>query len=164
MLGGPKDIMSPLSKRCRGHVTRPPHKLGPWLERASFGGAKVFARHFPKSFCVTFAYKLSSTKIMKTFFWYDLQKRHSCVFLQTLGAIFEIKQRWTTFLSRFSFGDFVHIFRDISQIFRDFARIIGKLNVLGVRLHTRFLHHCQWSTYPANIQMSDSLLRKVFFR
>jgi len=41
-----------------------------------FGGVRrIFARispNLPKRFLCNFAYKLSPTKIMKTFFWYDL--------------------------------------------------------------------------------------------
>ena len=39
---------------------------------------------------------------MKTFFWCGLQKRSSCVFMETLGAIFEVKQRWAPLLPEFS--------------------------------------------------------------
>jgi len=56
-----------------------------------FGAANDFFPNFPKLsrkvFCATFIYKFSPTKIMKTF-WCDLQKRSSCDFLQTLGAMF----------------------------------------------------------------------------
>jgi len=71
---------------------------------------------------------------MKTFFWCDLQRNDFHVFfLQTLGSVFEMKQRW---------GHFSRIFRDFAQIFRDFAWIFNKSNLLGVRLHPRLLHHC----------------------
>jgi len=74
--------------------------------RQIFGGAKDlfpnFPKHARKGFCATFAYKISPTKIIMTFFWCDLQKRSSCVFLQTLGAIFEVKQLLVKFLPRFS--------------------------------------------------------------
>jgi len=53
---------------------------------------RFFFQNFPKLsrkvFCVTFAYKFSPTKIIKIFFWCDLQNRSSCDFLPTLGAIF----------------------------------------------------------------------------
>jgi len=66
----------PRSHRCRS--------------RQIFRVAKDFCPNFPKLawkvFCATFAYKFSPTKIMKTFFWCDLQKTSSCAFLQTLGA------------------------------------------------------------------------------
>jgi len=39
---------------------------------------------------------------MKTLFWCGLQKRSSCVFMETLGAIFEVKQRWAPLLPGFS--------------------------------------------------------------
>jgi len=56
-----------------------------------FGVAKDFCPNFPKLsrkvFCVTFTYKIFPTKMIKTF-WCDLQKRSSCDFLQTLGAMF----------------------------------------------------------------------------
>jgi len=38
---------------------------------------------------------------MKTFFSMT-SKKSSCIFLQTLGAIFEIKQRWRPFLPGYS--------------------------------------------------------------
>ena len=72
---------------------------------------------------------------MKTFFWCNLQKMSSCVFLQTfdaiswkqrtLGAIFSVCS-----LPRF-LGDFVRIFKDFAQIFRDYARIFNKSKLLG---------------------------------
>jgi len=52
---------------------------------------RIFDRIFPnltETFCEHFAYKFYPTKIMKSFFWCELQKRSSCVFMQTLGVIF----------------------------------------------------------------------------
>jgi len=60
--------------------------------RQIFGGAKDFYPNFPKflpeKFLCDFAYRFSPTKIMKTFFWSDLQKGTSCVFLQAVSIIF----------------------------------------------------------------------------
>jgi len=39
---------------------------------------------------------------------------------------------------------FAQIFRDFAQNFRDFARIFNKSKLVGVRLHTRLIHHCLW--------------------
>jgi len=65
---------------------------------------RIFPRIFanlPGKFLSDFAYKFSPTKIMKTFFWYDLQTKVFMWFQQTLGAVFEIKQRWAPFLTRY---------------------------------------------------------------
>jgi len=54
------------------------------------GLRRIFARispNFPEVFCATFSYKLSSQRSLRPF-WCDLQTRSSCVFLQTLGAVF----------------------------------------------------------------------------
>jgi len=59
-----------------------------------------------------FAYKFSPPKILKIFFRCGLQKRSSCVFLQTLGAIF------------------AQILKDFAQIFRDFGRIFYQSKLL----------------------------------
>ena len=50
--------------------------------------AQIFS-NFPKNIFVQF----SPTKIMKTFFWYDLQKRSSCVLPQKVGTIFLNQER-----------------------------------------------------------------------
>ena len=45
-----------------------------------FGLRSIVARispNLPETFCATFAYKFSPIKIMKTCFWYDLQKQKS---------------------------------------------------------------------------------------
>jgi len=54
--------------------------------------------------------------------------------------------------------DFAHIFRHFSQIFRDFARIFDNSELLGVRLHPRFLHHSQKVSFVAGI-LSTSFTR-----
>jgi len=65
------------------------HRL---MSRQIFGVVKGcgFLPEFPqtsaKSFCATFDYTFSPTKIIKTFS--GMSKRSSWVFLQTLGAIF----------------------------------------------------------------------------
>jgi len=85
--------------RCRG--------------RQSFWRCKRFLPDFPqncpKSFCAIFAYKFYSTKIVKTFFGITPKKRLSCIFLQTLGAIFwnqttlgAISARFPEILPKFS--------------------------------------------------------------
>jgi len=92
------------------------------LKQAHFGGA-IFCPHVPKladkGYLCNFAYNFSPTKFIKTFFWIDLQKRSSCVFLQTLGAIF---------LSQTTLGAI------FGQICRDFAQIFSKSKLLGVAL------------------------------
>jgi len=74
--------------------------------RGNFRGAKDLFPNFPKLarkvFSTTFAYKVSPTKIIKDLFLVWPPKRSSCVFLQTLGAIFEVKQLLTACLHRFS--------------------------------------------------------------
>ena len=68
------------------------------------------------------------------------KKRPSCVFLQTLGAIFStanVGRHNQTALG----AVFAWIVRDFAQIFRDFARIFDKSKLLGVCLHPRLLHH-----------------------
>jgi len=74
-----------------------------------FGGAKhtpEFPQTSPKSFCAIFAYKSSPTNIMKTFLPFLVWPSKKvfmcfCVFLQTLGAIFQTKQSWAPFLTGF---------------------------------------------------------------
>jgi len=98
--------------------------------RQILGVQRIFARispNLPENFCATFGYRFSPTKIMKTFFSMTFKKRSSCIFLQTLGAIF------------------ARIFRVFAQIFRDFDRIFDKSILSGVGihpLHLRLLHHC----------------------
>jgi len=91
---------------------------------AKFWGLRRILPEFlytsPKSFCATFSYKFSPTKIIKTVFWCNLQKRFSCVFLQTLGAIFWSQARLGAIFTR---------------MFRDNAQVFSKSNLLGVRLH-----------------------------
>jgi len=86
------------------------------------GARKIFSRISPnlheKFFCATFAYKVSPTKIMKSFFWCDLQKSSSCVFLQTLVDIF---------LSQATLDDI-------------FTQISNKSKRLGVRFHALHPH------------------------
>ena len=77
---------------------------------------KFFVQLLPTKF-------LSPTKIIKTFFWCDLQKQSSCVFLQTLGAIFG---------SQATLGGI-------------FTQIFSKLNVLEMclhPLHPHLQHNC----------------------
>ena len=86
-------------------------------------GCEGFWPNFPKLalkvYCATFAYKFSPTKIMKTSFWCNLQKRSSCVFIKTLGAIF-----W----SQTTLGAF------FTRTFRASAQIFSKSKLLVVRL------------------------------
>jgi len=100
------------------------------FEQAHFGGA-FFCPHVPKlahkSYFCNFAYNFSPTKFIKTFFWIDLRKRSSCVFLQILDAIF---------LSQATLGAI------FGGICRDFAQIFSKSKLLAVRLHTHLEHHC----------------------
>jgi len=60
--------------------------------QANFWGCEGFLPEFlqtcPKSFCATFAYKLYPTKIIKTFCWYDLQKKVFMCFSPKVGRHF----------------------------------------------------------------------------
>jgi len=56
------------------------------------GVRRIFTRispNLPKMFCVPFVYTFSPTMIMKTFFWYDLQRNDFHVFFC---------KRWVPFL------------------------------------------------------------------
>jgi len=105
----------PFHQRCRSR-----HILG-------VGFLPAYSQTCPKSYLCNFTCNFSPTKIVKTFFWCDLQKRSSCVFLQTSGAIF-----W----SQATFGAI------FTRIFRDFAQIFSKSKRLGLRLHPHLQHHC----------------------
>jgi len=89
--GGQRGAELPFHHRCRS--------------RHIFGGA-IFCPHFPKLarkvICATFTCNCSPTKIMKAFFWCDLQKRSSCGFCKPWAPFFEIKQRWVPFSPGFS--------------------------------------------------------------
>jgi len=61
-----------------------------------------FPQTCPKSFCATFAYKFSPTKIMKTSFWRNLYKGLHVFLCKTSAPFFEVKQRWAPFLPGFS--------------------------------------------------------------
>ena len=55
------------------------------------GVRRIFARtspNLPENFCVPFDHKFSPTKIMKTFFWWDLQKKVLICFSATVGRHF----------------------------------------------------------------------------
>jgi len=81
---------------------------GVWT--GTFWGCDFFPERFlpacsqtcPKSYLCNFTCNFSPTKIINTFLWCDLQKRSSCVFLQTLEPFFKVKQRWVLFLPVFS--------------------------------------------------------------
>ena len=118
------------------------------------GVRKLFPEFYqtcPKHFCATFAYKFSPTKIMKTFFGVTSKNRFSCVFLQTLGAIFWSATQLGAIFARIfrdfaqTFRDFVRIFKDVAKIFRYFAQIFNESKLLGLCLqppHPCLLHHC----------------------
>jgi len=80
-----------------------------------FLGCEGFCPNFTKLtrkvFCATFACTFSPTKIIKISFWCNLQKKSSCVFMQTLGAIF-----W----SQTTLG------ANFSRLFRAFVQIFSK--------------------------------------
>jgi len=110
--------------------------------RRIFEGCEGFLPGFfqtcPKSFCATFVYKFSPAMIMKIFFWCNLQKRSSCDFLQTLGAI-----SWSQTPLGVVFPDVrrsANIFRDFCP---DFQRFSTNQNFSGALapLHPRLLHH-----------------------
>jgi len=71
---------------------------------------------------------------MKTLFWYDLQKRSSCVFLRKLGTISLNQTTLGAIFSRIV-GDFAYTCRDFDHIFKDFARIFDNWKLLWMRLH-----------------------------
>jgi len=64
-----------------------------YKSRQSLLGARKIFPEFPQTSPKSFFVKLLPTKFLlqrsfKTFFWCGLQKSSSCVFLQTLGAIY----------------------------------------------------------------------------
>jgi len=98
----------------------PPHKFLGWLRHWV---RRIFARitqTCPKSFSATFAFRFLSKRSWKTFLWYDLQRRSSCAFLQTLGTNFSNQ---TTLGAIFSW-----ICRDFAQIFKDFTEFSTNRN------------------------------------
>ena len=67
---------------------------------------RIFARispNLPVKLLCNFCLQIFSHKDHEYLFWCGLQKRSSCVFTQTLGAIFEVKQRWAPLLPWFYF-------------------------------------------------------------
>jgi len=71
-----------------------------------FSGCEGFCSDFPKLaekfFCATFASKFSPTKIMKTSFWCNLQKKvFLCFYAKPWAPFLEVKQRWGIFLPGF---------------------------------------------------------------
>jgi len=95
---------------------------------------RTFTRIFPnlpeKLLC-DFAYKLSPTKIMMTFFGVTYKKKVCVCFSANVVTIFEVKQRWAPFLSRYS------------GILPRYFRILPKFSeILPGFLTTRLLHHC----------------------
>jgi len=83
------------------------------------GSFPEFSQTCPKRFLCNFSLQILSHKDDLTFFWCDLQKGSSCVFLQTLGAIF---------LSQLTFGGI-------------FTQIFSKSNLLGLRF-PHLQHNC----------------------
>ena len=101
------------------------------------GVRRIFAWISPnlhEMFLCDVAYKFSPTKIMKTLFWYDLQKRSSLYFSANVGRHF-----W----NQTTLGPI------FARVIRDFARIFDKTKLLGVRLHPHPLQHWVISTYFA---------------
>jgi len=75
---------------------------------------KMFARispNLPVNFLCNFSLQILSHKDHEDLFWCDLQKRSSCVFMQTLGAIF-----WSQATLGAIFLDFQGFFPDFHQI------------------------------------------------
>ena len=73
--------------------------------RQIFRDAKDFCPNFPKlsrKVFVRLSRQIFSHKDHEDLFWYDVQKRLSCVFLQTLGAIFENKATLDAIFARIS--------------------------------------------------------------
>jgi len=89
-----------------------------------FGDAKKFCTNFPK-----LAQKVV-VQILPTVFWCDLQKWSLLLFLQTLSAIFEVKQRWAPYLSRFSgiLPRYLGILFEFSDILPKFLEILPKFS------------------------------------
>jgi len=126
--------------------------------RQILGGAKDFCPNFLKCVWKDFVRLLRPNifpqRSWRPFFGVTSSKRSSCVFVQTLGAIFWSQTTLGAIFARIFrdfaqvFRDFAQIFRDIAQIFRDFARIfrefariLNKAKLFGERWHPRNLHH-----------------------
>jgi len=99
--------------------------------RQIFGVRKIFARisvNFPEKFLCNFADRFSPIKIMKNFFWCDLQKKVKC-FSANLGC---------HFLKSNNAG------RNLYSDFKGFCQDVSKSNLLGVclqPLHPHLQHH-----------------------
>jgi len=100
-----------------------------------------FCPNFPKlpeKVCVTFAYKFSPTKVMKSIFEVTFKNGLHAFFCKRQTSCFEVKQRWAPFLP--GFKDFAHIFRNFDWIVGYLprcSRIFDKSKVWGVRLLTK---------------------------
>ena len=102
--------------------------------QAPFVRPSGFLPEFPqtcsKSFCVTFVYKFFRTKIMETIFWVLRPKRSLCVFLQTLGAFFEVA------FGRHFCSDFQEFCLDFQGFCPDFWQITTCGGALAPPPHT----------------------------
>jgi len=99
-------------------------------EQANFWGCEGFLPNFSKlarKVLGDFACKFFSLKDHEDHFWDDLQKRSSCVFLQTLGAILLNQTRLGAILPGFS--------EILPRFLRILPQIFNKSKLLGVRLH-----------------------------
>jgi len=109
--------------------------------RQIFGVRRIFAQispNLPETFLCDFCLQIFiSWRPFYLFLVWPPKNRSSCVFLQTLGAIFSNQTTLGIIFAR--------IFRDFAQIFKDFARNFDKPKLLWVPLHPlhpRLLHQC----------------------
>jgi len=102
------------------------------------GGAKDFCPNFLKiaeKFLCDFCQQILFYKDREDLFWYDLQEKAFVCFSANIGR---------DFLKSNNVGRlFCTVFGEFAQIFRDFTRIFNKSKLLGLSLHSSFLHHCQ---------------------
>jgi len=109
------------------------------------GMQRIFAQIFPN------LPKNLSCKLCQLFFGVTSKKLSLLIFLQTLGAIFEVKQCWVPFLSRFS-----GILFEFSGILPKFSKILPKFSTNQIPLYPCLLHH-----YAQNISVV-AFLSKYF--
>jgi len=127
-------------KAWRGHFSLCPFKRGAigaevpfhWCRSRKILGCEEFCPNFSKLarkvFCATFAYKFSSTKITKTYFWCNLQKKVFMCFYANLGR---------HFLKSYNIGHhFYPHFQGFCQDFQQIKTIGGALTTPALPLPT----------------------------
>ena len=132
-----------------------------------FGGARSICPNFPK-----LGQKVV-VQMLPTVFWCDLQKWSSLIFLQTLGALFEAKQRWAPLLPRFwgccldfwgfcpNFQEFCLDFQGFFLNFQWFCPNFQQIKTLRgalAPLHPRLPHHC-WDVLNSRRELQFSTPR-----